>query len=238
MEKVEKVLWKRVRRYLPFLRFVPFLRMVAVCNNISFGRVTEKSDIDLFVVAKSGRLFTVRLFSIFILHVLGVRAHGRKFPGRFCLSFFVDDSSLDLSKIAISDDIYLALWTKSILPILDDGVGDVFVAKNSWARSYFEPESRFELDKSNAIAMKSTSRWILEYFFSGRFGSFFENSLKKWQLKRARGKMKNFGSSASIIIDEHMLKFHHNDKRSHYRDAWLRIYGREVKLSKEKFLAL
>src|SRR3989338_8633583 len=65
-------------------------------------KVDDDSDIDLFIVARAGRLFIVRSFSILILHVLGVRLHGKKIKGRFCLSFFIDDTALDLSKIAIS----------------------------------------------------------------------------------------------------------------------------------------
>src|SRR3989338_10492249 len=124
MSELENNLWLKVGRYVPFLRIVPFLKLVAVCNNLAFGKVKEKSDIDLFIIAKSGRLFTVRILVTGILHCLGVRRHGKKIAGRFCLSFFVDDKNLNLEPIAIDKDVYLAYWIKNIRPVLDDGIAE------------------------------------------------------------------------------------------------------------------
>ncbi|MBI4231920.1 hypothetical protein HY605_01695, partial [Candidatus Peregrinibacteria bacterium] len=123
---LEKKLWQRVNRYVKFLEWIPFLRMLAVCNNLAFDRVTAGSDIDLFIVAKKGRLFIVRTLVTGVLHVLGVRRHGDKVAGRFCLSFFVDDCALDLKKLAIERDIYLAFWIFSMKPVIDDGVSEKF----------------------------------------------------------------------------------------------------------------
>jgi len=122
MEELEKKMWKKARRYVRFLQIVPFVRMVSVCNNLAFSKVREGSDIDIFIIAKNGRLFLVRSFVTFLLQILGVRRHGKKISKRFCLSFFIDESVMDLSKIALENDIYLAFWIK----ILDKKYGSTY----------------------------------------------------------------------------------------------------------------
>ena len=239
MIEIEKKLWKRVEIYLTVLQIVPFVRMVAVCNNLAFGKVNKESDIDLFVIAKGGRLFIVRSFVTFLLHVLGVRRHGNKVAGRFCLSFFVDEEHLDLSPIAIENDIYLAFWIKSMLPVIDiDDAYKMFLSKNTWARDYFDND--FELNKKQLLSVltfKEFFRQMLELALTGLIGDFLEGKLKKWQLKRALKKKKEKGGD-SLIIEDHILKFHNVDRRAKYRDKWNDKYGKKEKITNEKFLLL
>lgn len=237
---VEQNLWKRVDKFLPVLGHVPFLRMVAVCNNLAFGKVNEKSDIDLFIIAEKGRLFTVRILTTFVLHLLGVRKHGA--VGRFCLSFFVDDSSLNLSKIAIENDIYLAYWIKTLVPVLNDGVYRDFMRKNEWTTSYFEKSENYwkfiETRERFSEKRGEKVRRFLKRLLNGRLGASLEWILKKWQLRRELKKASKAGKESSIIVGEHILKFHYVDRRLEYREKWFKKYGVSAKLTKEKFSAL
>ncbi len=236
MTDLEKKLWKRANRYVRILRFIPFIRMVAVCNNLAFSKIDGESDIDLFIVARSGRLFTARILVTLLFQILGVRRHGQKVARRFCLSFFVDDSVLNLSGIAIERDIYLAFWIASMKPIIDDGVSGEFLAANSWVKRYFEDV--VVLDRSRVIrgggVLRSVFRWIL----AGRFGDLIEKWMRNWQMKRARAKVKRAGENASLIVEENILKFHNVDRRREYRNQWFRTYGEDAKLRKEAFLRL
>lgn len=228
MGKIEEKLWQKVNRYIPYLKWVPFLRMVAVCNNLAFGKVDEKSDIDIFVVAKRGRLFTVRILVTLILQVFGVRRHGKKVAGRFCLSFFVDDSFLDLSKISVENDVYLAYWVASLKPVIDDGVSEEFWGKNKWVEVFFESEVNHDLSK--VVARPKN-------FFSFLFPRFVENLLRAWQLKRARRKALKASAGADLMVEENILKFHNIDRRKYYRDRWVEMYG-DQKITTEKFSSL
>lgn len=237
MEKIEKKLWKKAKRYIAILRIVPFVRMVGVCNNLAFSSVDEKSDIDLFVIAKSGRMFFVRTFVTLILHILGVRRHGDKVAGRFCLSFFIDDSDLNLEKIAIENDVYLANWICSMAPLIDDGVSDDFCKKNAWAKRYFEGDSSFSIRNDLVLGRSDFLKGIFGYIFSGRFGDFCEKKLAKWQMKRAKNKSLSAGEGASLIINEHMLKFHNIDRRKRYMELWNEHFS-GLKITDERFLTL
>ncbi|MFH1533580.1 MAG: hypothetical protein ABID64_01475 [Nitrospirota bacterium] len=235
--EIEKKLWMRAKKYVRYLRVVPFLRMVAVCNNLAFGKVDEKSDIDLFIVAKRGRLFIVRLFVTFLLHVMGVRRHGEKVAGRFCLSFFVDEDGMDMREIAIDNDIYLAFWMKTMVPLMDDGVSGELLKENEWVKRYFADD--FVIDRSNVVGSGGILNGIFGWMLGGWFGDKIEGVLKKWQMGRAKRKVAVVDMEvASLIVEDHILKFHNVDRRREYRKKWFDKYGVEEKLDLEKFLGV
>ncbi|PJC39289.1 hypothetical protein CO044_00590 [Candidatus Peregrinibacteria bacterium CG_4_9_14_0_2_um_filter_38_9] len=240
MKEIENKLWIRARKYIKILQIVPFVRMVSVCNNLAFGLADEKSDIDLFIVARTGRLFIVRTFVTLIFNFFGVRRHGEKIHQRFCLSFFVDDSALDLSKMAIDNDIYLAYWIKSQVPFINDGVSLDLLKKNEWVKKYFENEDDFFIRANEILPV---SRWhiffrfVFEFLSSGYFGEMIEWFLKKWQMKRALRKAKKVSDASGIVVSEHVLKFHNIDRRKSFRDLWGEKYG-ESKITDSKILKL
>lgn len=228
MTETEKDLWKKVNRYVPWLRFIPFIKMVAVCNNLSFGKVDVSSDIDLFIVAKRGRLFTVRIFVTIFFQIFAVRRHGNKEAGRFCLSFFIDDSVMDLESIAIKNDIYLAFWINNLKPIIDSGCALEFIGANHWIDSYFYTEVDLDMSYCN---------WRPSGIFNFLIPNFFEKLMRSWQLRRARQKAKLAGPESSLIISSHILKFHNVDRRSYYRDQWIEKFGTK-KLNNQDFSSL
>ncbi len=240
MKEIENKLWNKARKYIRILQIVPFLRMVCVCNNLAFGLADEESDIDLFVVAKSGRLFIVRTFVTLILTFFGVRRHGDKIKQRFCLSFFIDDTALDLSKVAINNDVYLAYWIKSQVPFLDDGISFRLLTENEWAKKYFEHQNDFFIRKNEILPVYKRYvffRSIFKFILSGFFGDISEKILKKWQIKRALYKAKKLPDSSGIIVSEHMLKFHNIDMRKHFQKLWTTKYG-DSKITDDRLLKL
>jgi len=237
--EIEKKLWERVDEYIPRLQWVPFLKLVAVCNNLAFGSVKEGSDIDLFVVAKTGRLFTMRFLITVFFHFLGVRRHSKMVNGRFCLSFFVDDSYLNLSAIAKSQDYYLAYWIKNIIPIIDSGISEEFLLVNDWIKPFFEKDEKNGLIYSKKIPYAITKAGkFWEFCLDGKIGDFFEYILRKWQISRARKKTLAVKDSSGLLVQEHILKFHNIDRREEYREAWIKKYGSELKLTKDRFIGL
>jgi hypothetical protein len=235
--EIEKQLWEKAEKYIHYLQVVPFLKMVAVCNNLAFGKVDDRSDIDLFIIAKRGRLFIVRTFVTLILHVLGVRRHNEKIAGRFCLSFFVDEDGMNMRKIALENDIYLAFWARTMVPLIDDGVSEKFLAVNSWMNKYFEEE--IVIDKKRVVKKESSMRKVFSWIFDGWIGNRIEKMLMRWQMKRAKEKMIGINLEvASLVVEEHILKFHNVDRRKEYRKKWFDKYGKGEFLDRDKLVSL
>lgn len=191
--------------------------MAAVCNNHAFGIADEKSDIDIFIIAKKGRMFIARAFLTLLLYVFGIKRHGNKVSGRFCLSFFVDESALNLSQIAIKKDIYLAYWVKKLVPIVGGEVVDNFESKNKWICGILGVGD-FKINRELMVG-----RSVIGKFFEIvllPIAWFIEPILRNWQTKRAVKKSEKLKDKSGTIISKSMLKFHDDDKRALYRDSY------------------
>jgi hypothetical protein len=129
----EITLFERAKKYTAFLSYIPGVQMIAVVNSLSMYATHEDSDIDLFIVTRPGNIWFVRFFSTSLLFFLWVWRHGRDIAGNFCLSFFITTEAMDLSKIAIDNDIYLAHWISYMKPLYDVwGVYEAFMQANQW----------------------------------------------------------------------------------------------------------
>lgn len=204
--------WRRVNFLKKFLSLLPWIKMIAVCNNLAFGSYDEKSDIDLFIICEQKRLFLGRLAITLFFHVLGLRRHGNKIAGRFCLSFFVSEEGMDIGKIRISEpDIYLAYWCKKLIPIYNrDQTFENFMSKNQyWLKKFFP---FYNFSKLPTVAADKTG---------STFRDFCEKLLGNWQKKRADSKRQKLNDDTGTVISDTMLKFHDLDRRQIYRKQYL-----------------
>lgn len=213
-------LWQRVLRYRFLFRMTPFLKFAAVGNTLAFGWPEQGSDIDIFIVADQKRLFTTRFLLTLFANLLGVRRHGVKIANRLCLSFFVADSAQDLSKLAIGqEDVYLAFWVASLVPVWKSQVGGFYRA-NAWVRKYFpnlEWASAKKIDSRRGLC-----RRLHEFLLGGSVGDTLEKILKHWQLRRARRKkiISRQMEETAVIISDTVLKFHEKDRRREFLTKW------------------
>ena len=213
MEKTEKKYWDKVRKWRFLFRMVPFVKMVAVCNNLSFGIVDDCSDIDLFVVARRGRLYSARFFMNLLMRTFGVRVYGKKVSGRFCLSFFVDEDNLDMKKFAYEDDVYLAYWVYKLQPVIDRGVYGRFLDANVWALPIIE-KKEFDGDLG-AVKNCSGCGWSF-----GKLGDRFEAKIKKIQMARLAKKIDVLEDGKSVVVSDGVFKIHSDDMRKKFRDIF------------------
>ncbi len=219
--KIEKRLWGKVEKYVKWLRFFPFVRMVAVGNTLAFGRVDEESDIDLFIVARRGRIFFVRTLVTAFFQVLGIRRHGDKVAERFCLSFFVSGDGLDLSEIKLGEeDVYLFFWVRKLNPVFGADVYRNFLKANNWVGSFDESENLKKL-----IAwpgwIKVVQRF-LERVLNLLVCWWLEGVLKVWQVERAEKKRARMGCvEKAVVVNDRMLKFHDKDARKKISEEFL-----------------
>ncbi len=86
-------------------------------NSVATGTATNKSDIDLLVVTEYRKVMQARFFLVLVAQLFGIRVHGNKVAGRFCLSFIVDSEHAELQQIMFSHDPLLTelLSTKKLV---------------------------------------------------------------------------------------------------------------------------
>jgi hypothetical protein len=218
---------QKARRYGKLLRFIPFVRGVFLCNNLSFGIATEGGDIDLFIVSDVKHLWLSRFLVTVFFHVLRVRRHGRKIQNRICLSFFTTEDHLDLSSILIApQDMYLAYWVLGLKPIVGWRVYHRILQENKkWLTKYYNIvnlQSKWEEETAGAQRYECCGRlqrgqeWLWKTFI-GRWG---EKKIITFQQCHMQKTYRQLKDKKGIIISEHMLKFHNEDKRSLYQREW------------------
>ena len=117
---VAEAKYKRVARFLKIARHAPYLRAAFVCNTLARSNARAESDIDLYLVAAPGRVWSTRLCVTGLAALLRVRPTVTESADRICLSFFVSTDALNVRPLAIEDDVYLAHWLQELYPVYDE----------------------------------------------------------------------------------------------------------------------
>lgn len=231
MDKIERKLWRKVTLYGFLLRVVPFVRMAAVSGGLSFGLANKGSDIDIFVITRPGRLYTARFFMNALLMMFGVRVFGENKASRFCLSFFVDEKNLDLSKVALNDsngqidDVYLAYWISKLKPVIDRRCLKNFEPDNQWVLKTLEA-NKLVIDRNKIVGIQILSfvfRKFFEFLLVSKFGAWFEKFAKEKQIKHLEKKFNGMGTIGAgvlgsdgvgaVVINDGTCKIHMPDLR-------------------------
>lgn len=212
--------WQKTKRWLWVFSNVPFLKMVAIGNTLAYDNVHENSDIDLFLVTRTNRVWTARAILLTWLSILGLRVRSVKKYLLFSPEFFVDEAALDLSLCAIANDYYLAYWLADLVPIWRVDQFDTLWAANRWLKdklpvAYRSPNRRSEFERP---IKASWFAWGLERVLAGRLGDRIEAWARSRQRKIIARNQRRLGINPSVITDDHVIKIHFNDRRAEVRE--------------------
>ncbi len=215
--------YKRVRAFFRLARHLPYLRAVFVCNTLARSNARDESDIDIFAVAASGRLWLTRLLVSGLATLLGMRRKGERVKDRLCLSFFIAASALDLRPLAIENDVYLARWQTELFPIYDEaGVAETIRERNGWVRQRLPnaatqgPSSRRSVQPA-LLGLKRGCERALDATIAERL----ERWAKKLQSSWIKEKWKHQTErSVGVVVSDSILKFHERDRRAEIRDRY------------------
>ncbi len=203
--------YKRLKRVARYLKLIPSIRGIAACNTLAWDNTRVSSDIDIFIVVREGSVWTTRLLAVSPFKILKMRP-GVNNRDPLCFTFFLSDTNLDLSSLALEgSDPYLTYWSRSLVPILDrDGVFSEFSKANGWLMSALPNTKLFV--KHNERAVKGSVRSV-------RSPSWFEALARRIQKRRFPEVIQNMANrDTRVVVSDAMLKFHDNDRRAEYRD--------------------
>ncbi len=201
--KISEDKLKTIRRVVYFLRFCPFVRMIAVTGRIAMKNAEKRSDLDLFIVLKRGRIFTGRIFVTLLVHLMGKRRYGNKIANRICLNYFVADDSMEITV----KDLFASSEYFFMIPVFGEKVFRDFQKMNYWIKKY---HSNFSLNRIGNLKTLSddffskNTRFFMENIFNF---SFIESILRKWQLKRIKNDPRTHQEGSMVMADEHALVF-------------------------------
>lgn len=203
---------KKACKVVQYLSRLTSVKAIGICNSLSYHFTREKSDIDLFVVTKSNRVWTARFFCVAPMLLLRQRP-GETKKDPVDLSFFITEDKLDLSNIKIDEqDPYLAFWIKNLTPVFgDEKLWNKFFEQNSWADEYLPNAHR----PYRAYHARCTEKKF-------RFPCLMpELVLRTTQLLKMPYRMKVMANQGTcVVINENMLKFHTTDRRAEISEAF------------------
>lgn len=213
--------FKKLHRAAKYFSLFPFVRAVFACNTLAWRHTTPESDIDLFIVVAPGTIWLSRLLLVTPFRLLGRRPK-QTTVDPFCFSFFITEESLSLEKLLLPDgDPYMAYWLTSLVSIFDrGGIKNQLTEQNKWAfdilPNIFSAPPPFQKIPPSSLTLSPQKQ-------KGE-GGWFESLAKRLQQKFLPIQIKEAANLDSrVVISDAILKFHLNDRRAYFREAWKKL---------------
>ena len=201
----------RYRLALRVITALPFTRMVALSGSVAHLNLEHGGDLDLFVITRGRRVWTVTVAALLITKLLGRRRV-------VCLNFVLADSHLPLEQ----QDLFTANQVIHLKPLIGGDVIDDFVAANPFVRRFYPNAVRrhaaapIAWPRSRAVeALKS----VLEIALTLP-APILERACRRlygWYLKRRAG---SWQSPDQVALQTDYLKLH---TRSHRHSVMARF---------------
>ena len=204
--------WRKFLRSVWLFRFVPFTDFVLASGSLATGRIHEKSDFDVIVGVRQGRIFTARFFAVAFFGLLGWR-RGKldekiEASDKICMNHFVTPKNY---RLGLPHGEYWNYLYQNLVPVLGDerAITDFFKA-NDW----LEPQRIYRRDPRYLGRGSSLLKKFLELFLGGRFGNKIEKILQEDQVKRIEsGLPQTLGYKPRFIYNDDELEFHPDTSR-------------------------
>lgn len=213
-----------LRRTAKYFSLLPAIRCVAAANTLAWWSTSKDSDIDLYIVTKPGHIWSSRFWLVLPFLLLGRRpSHGQSvtIQDPFCFSFFSTDEALNLERLCLPRDYYMAFWVRSLVPVLDrDGSFEAVQTENRWASRTLpnaQPRRHHHRHVPSMLPSLPMQWRVTESLF---------RSVQRDRLPVHLREIANLDSR--VVVTDDILKFHDNDRRAQYRDAYESLLTRHL----------
>ncbi len=197
---------KIIKKVVCWLRFVPTVKMIAITGKVAMNNAHSKSDLDLLIVLKQGRIFTGRILVTGLVHILGKRRYGYKIADRVCLNCFLAEDALRIPLM----DFFSASEYSFMVPVFGWKTFQKFQLENAWIKNYKPNYNIPKIVNADLVKDNYWSRIIKkkgEKILAGGLGNYLEKRLKKWQLARIERDPRTHQKGSGVIATDKVLIF-------------------------------
>lgn len=206
---------KKAKSFSRIISKIPFLEAVFVSNIIGDHNLKNSSDIDLFIITSSKRIWLARFLCTIIAKFLGLRPSKNNKKDKICLSFYISEDALNLEKQLLNQkDLYFIYWLAGLNLIYSkNNIEKFFYQENKWIKKYL-PNFDFFYDELLFMKKEKHSHNFL-------FFNFLESIFKKIQIKIMPKKLKKqYQVSSGVVLEDNMIKLFLEDKRLYFIEKY------------------
>jgi hypothetical protein len=188
-------LLRRHRLHLRALGSFPFVRLVALSGACAHENATD-DDVDVFLVTRSGRAWSVTLALMVLCKLLGVRRS-------LCLNYVVDEEGARLPE----RDLFTGAEIVGMKPLWGRRAYRLLVSTNAWVGARFPNFFRSYHESSEALPEVGCPRWIerlLELGPAPLAEALSRVVLGAYLRRKGRGR-------PGVVLGPHRLKLHTDD---------------------------
>lgn len=192
---------KRARRWARVLVRLPYVRAVYAYGSLATQHTKEKSDLDVLVVTKSGKIFTARAMVTLFTEALGIRRTNTKIQDQVCLNHYVVEDAL---AFPYPSAFTAWLWSRMFpLAVRDEGLAQAFMQANKWVGRYFPNLDRnWKLEIGNLDEQQKTEE-------QNRFSrGVVERWARRYQLGRIARNPLTYKPGGRVVANDQMMIFH------------------------------
>jgi hypothetical protein len=114
------------QRLLQLVAAMPYVRLAALSGSIAHQNLDGRGDLDLFIVTRGDRVWSVTVAVVLVAKLLGLRKS-------VCANFVIADSRLTLDQ----QDLFTASQIIHLKPIVGEDLFRQFVAANPFVARYY-----------------------------------------------------------------------------------------------------
>lgn len=199
------------------LQWVPHLRCIILNGSLASGTAKKSSDIDILVVAKYGRIYTVRFFINSFATLLGIKRSyddNKSHAGKFCFNYYLSTNFLiiPINRGRKIDQYCADNYSKSVLVWGKQSLYNRFMEENE---ELFRKAGSKEQGARNSLRFPTnifypifTIGRILEFLLNGWWGNRLENMLKNYQIRKIEKDERTKKYPDYIVYNDRELRFH------------------------------
>ena len=191
----------KAKKWAHILGILPGVQAIFLSGSLATGNATPHSDIDIFIIAKSGQIWTARFFIFIVLKISNQLAKPHHHDRMICPNHFIAEDSLEIQE----QDAYAAHLFSQNIPLYDpQNIFENFMAVNQkWFEKFgYILHSKFELQTPGSRS--SSNLKLLEQF------------LKRIQLKKIKNNPEYKTTGAKIVLSDTELRFHPEPKNRNF----------------------
>lgn len=208
-EKIWAQKWKRMLHRARWLQVVPFVRAVCASGSLAVGNMSEKSDWDVFVVARAGRLYTARIGLLAVAWLMRAlrTKNNPDTKDKFCFNHYVATAGLPIRHRSM----YVAHGLAALVPVYDPSfyIQRLWQA-NQWIGDYVSHSAgaayaRRTLRPSRVLGLV---RICGEAILRTPLGWVLERSMSAWQRRRIAREPATYAVGGRVVANEREIEFH------------------------------